>query len=465
MKIEAEAPTGLDRGQLLARARAHLTELIACDTRNPPGNELVAARYLDEVFSKIPGTTRHLLPVGDGRANFIARLKAPAATRPPVLVMGHMDVVGVEEDRWATPPLVAAVVDEGGEEYIHGRGAIDDKGMLSTALAAIQALAPRRNELDRDVIFLATAGEEGGPRVGMEEVINKHLDLLGNAEFAINEGGRVRIRDGRIVSVNIQTTEKVPYAVLVNASGTGGHASVPLVDNALAALSRAVARVDAWQAPVVLNETTRLYFAGLAAMEPDPERSRAMREISAPGASDAVVNEAARVLSRDPLHNAVLRSGQSLTIMSGGQVVNVIPSEAQATFNVRVMPDDDIEELVRIFNKVAAEPRVVFSLRGEPRAAPPVSPVGSSLYKAMESAARVMAPSAAVIPFMSTGATDGALLRAAGVPTYGILPMPLSEGDELRMHGHDERVPVSSLAWAAEYLYRTLDEVAGPTAG
>jgi acetylornithine deacetylase/succinyl-diaminopimelate desuccinylase-like protein len=234
---------------------------------------------------------------------------------------------------------------------------------------------------------------------------------------------------------------------------------VPLPDNALAALARAVARVHAWRPPVKLNETTRLYFARLAGIEADTVMRGAMRALSAPGADSAAVAAAAAVLSRDPLHNAVLRTGASLTLLDGGLRSNVIPSEGTATFNVRLLPNDDVRAFVAAMGDAAAEPQVTFALDGEPRASPPPSPVGTALFQAMERAALAMAPGTTVVPFMSTGATDGAVLRAAGIPTYGILPLPLPMEDELRMHGDNERVPIPALGWAAEYLYRVLHEV------
>jgi acetylornithine deacetylase/succinyl-diaminopimelate desuccinylase-like protein len=256
--------------------------------------------------------------------------------------------------------------------------------------------------------------------------------------------------------VNVQTTEKVSYNVVATASGPSGHASVPLPDNALAALARAVSRVHAWQAPVKLNETTRLYFARLATIEKDTAVRQAMEQVSAPQSSAAQIGAAADVLSRDPFYNAVLRTGQSLTLVSGGIRSNVIPSEGRATFNVRVLPNDDIREIVREMQRVGGESQVTFRQAGGPQASPQPSPVGTALFRSMEAAAKAMEPRATVIPFMSTGATDGAVLRAKGIPTYGILPMPLPLEDEMRMHGDNERVPVAALGWAAEYLYRVL---------
>jgi acetylornithine deacetylase/succinyl-diaminopimelate desuccinylase-like protein len=449
--VAAPAPAGYDRAAGQRVTREHLEQLIRLDTQNPPGNELLTARYFDSVFKQIPGVETHVLVAAPNRANFVARLRAGAPSKRPVLIMGHMDVVGADTTKWETNPFVPTEKDG----YIYGRGAIDDKGMLAAAAAALQQLSARRDLLTRDVIFLATAAEEGGD-VGIDVVADKHFDLIKDAEFALNEGGRVRVQDGFVRTVNIQTTEKVSYNVVATATGPSGHGSVPLPDNALAALARAAARVHEWKAPVKLNETTRLYFARLATIEKDTMMRRAMGQVSDPQASTAQINAAADVLTRDHLYNAVLRTGQSLTLVAGGIRSNVIPAEGRATFNVRVLPNDDVREIVREMQRAGAESRVTFRLTGGAQPAPPPSPVTSALFRSMEVAAKAMEPRTTAIPFMSTGATDGAVLRAKGIPTYGILPMPLPMEDELRMHGDNERVPIGALGWAAEYLYRVL---------
>jgi acetylornithine deacetylase/succinyl-diaminopimelate desuccinylase-like protein len=452
--VAAPPPPGFDRAAAGRDTRRHLDALIALDTQNPPGNERRAAAYFDSVLRGIPGVETRILDVGGGRANFVARLRAARPTKRPVLVMGHMDVVGADTAKWDTPPFSPTERDG----YLYGRGAIDDKGPLAATVAALVQLARQRDALTRDIILLGTAAEEGGD-VGIEWVADSAFALI-DAEFALNEGGRVRVVGGRVATVNIQTTEKVYYEVVARATGPSGHGSVPLPDNALAALARAVSRVHAWRAPVRLNETTRLYFARLAQVEPDTTMQSAMRRLSAPGADSAAIAAAADVLSREPLHNAVLRTAASLTLLNGGIRSNVIPSEGRATFNVRALPGEDIRAFVRRLQQVGAEERVTFTMTGEPGADPPPSPVTTDLFASMERAARAMVPSAVVIPFMSTGATDGAVLRARGIPTYGILPFPLVMEDELRMHGDNERVPVRALGWGAEYIYRVLQGVA-----
>jgi acetylornithine deacetylase/succinyl-diaminopimelate desuccinylase-like protein len=450
----AAAPPGFDRAAAQRDTRALLDALIALDTQNPPGNEILVARHLDTFLRGVPGIETRVLDPGDGRANFVARLRATKPSKRAVLIMGHMDVVGADASKWSSPPFAATERDG----YLYGRGAIDDKGPLAATAIAMRMLAPLRDALDRDVILLGTAAEEGGDQ-GMARVLASHFDLIKDAEFALNEGGRVRMRGGRIYAVNVQVTEKLSYTVDVRARGTSGHGSVPLPDNAIAALSRALGRVHAWKPPVRVTATTREYFAKLARVEPDAAMRQAMIELTT-ATDQSAIDRAADVLSRDPVHSANLRTGVSVTMIDGGIRTNVIPSEATAALNVRILPDGDIAADVATLNRVGAEPQVTFSLRGRVQTAPPASASSTELFKAMETAATAMVPGVVVIPFMSNGATDGAALRAAGIPTYGLLPLPLEMDDELRMHGDNERVPVSSLGWGAEYLYRVLLAVA-----
>jgi acetylornithine deacetylase/succinyl-diaminopimelate desuccinylase-like protein len=450
----AQQQERFDRPSAQRETLALLKELVALDTQNPPGNEVIVARHLDRYLKGVPGIETRILDPGDSRANFIARLRATKPTKRAVLVMGHMDVVGADTSKWISPPFQPTERDG----YLYGRGTIDDKGALAATAVAMRLLASRRDSLDRDIILLGTAAEEGGDQ-GIGTVIAKHFDLIKDAEFALNEGGRVRARDGKVYSINIQVTEKISYVVTATARGTSGHGSVPLPDNPIAALSRALSRVHNSRQPARISDITRAYFGGLSRVELDPAMRQAMQTISSARAQ-AEIDKAALVLSRDPVHNAVLRDAVSLTIVSGGIRANVIPSEATATLNARILPDSDIKGFVADLNRIGAEKQVTFSIQREPQKAPPVSGTKTPLYLAMESVGKAMAPDAAVVPMLSTGATDGAALRAAGIPTYGILPLPLDQDDELRMHADNERVPVSSLGWGAEYLYRVLATVA-----
>jgi acetylornithine deacetylase/succinyl-diaminopimelate desuccinylase-like protein len=448
------APLGFDRPQAQSDTEAYLVKLIGIDTQNPPGNELRAAKYLESVLSGVSGIETEVLEMASGRANFIAHLHATHPSKKAVLIMGHMDVVGADLTKWQSPPFEPTVRDG----YLYGRGAIDDKGMLAASMTALLCLAKQRDSLDRDIILLATAAEESGGE-GIRWILEHEFSRIEGAQFALNEGGRIRAENGRIPLVNIQTTEKIPYNILATAGGPSGHASIPLPDNALAALARAVVKVHEWKTPVRLNETTRSYFSGLARLERDPAMKRAM-ETLASSRDSVATDRAAEVVSLEPRYSALLRTGVSLTLLNGGIRSNVIPSQGTANLNVRVLPEEDIREIVTEMDRVAGERQVIFSLVGESRSSPPISPTTTALYGALAEAAGVMAPEAVVTPMMSTGGTDGAALRAKGIPTYGILPLPMAVEDELRMHGDNERVPVAALGWGAEYLYRVLFIVA-----
>jgi acetylornithine deacetylase/succinyl-diaminopimelate desuccinylase-like protein len=451
----AQRQESFDRISAQRDTLALLKELVALDTQNPPGNEVIVARHLDRFLRGVPGIETRILDPGDSRANFLARLRATKPTRRAVLVMGHMDVVGADPAKWTSPPFQPTERDG----YLYGRGTIDDKGALAATAVAMRLLAARRDTLDRDIIVLGTAAEESGGDEGIATVLAKHFELIKDVEFALNEGGRVRMRNGKVFSINIQVTEKISYPVVATSRGTSGHGSVPLPDNPIAALSRALARVHDARQPARVNEVTRAYFGGLAKVEQDPTMRKAMQAIAA-ARSQAEIDRAATVLSRDPVHNAVLRDAVSLTLVNGGIRGNIIPSEATATLNARILPDGDIRAYVGELNRIGAEKQVTFAIQREPQKAPPVSSTKTPLYESMETVGAAMAPEAAVVPMLSSGATDGAALRAAGIPTYGILPLPLELEDELRMHGDNERVPVSSLGWATEYLYRVLSTVA-----
>jgi len=338
--VSAQNGSGFDRASAQRDTLALLKQLVALDTQNPPGNEILVATHLEGFLRGVPGIETRILDPGDGRANFIARLRATRPTKRAVLVMGHMDVVGADMSKWTSPPFQPTERDG----FLYGRGTIDDKGALAATAVAMRLLAAQRDTLDRDIILLGTAAEEGGDQ-GIDTVIAKHFDLIKDAEFALNEGGRVRARSGKVFSINIQVTEKISYVVVATARGSSGHASVPLPDNAIAALSRSLARVHDARQPARVGDVTRAYFSGLAKVEQDPAMRQAMEAIGT-AKTQAAIDKAAAVLSRDPVHNAVLRDAASLTMLSGGIRANIIPSDATATLNARILPDGDIRAFV-----------------------------------------------------------------------------------------------------------------------
>jgi acetylornithine deacetylase/succinyl-diaminopimelate desuccinylase-like protein len=433
----------------------HLRRLIQLNTVNPPGNEITVARYLDSTL-RAAGIETHLFEPSPGRAAFIARLKGNGA-KNPVLLMAHMDVVGVEPNQWTVDPF-AGIEKDG---YVYGRGAIDDKGMLAANLVTMLLL--KRHVIDaggslqRDVLLVANSDEEAGGEWGMGWLIANKPDLI-RAEFALNEGGRTRIVNGRPLYLAVQNTEKVAHNVRVIAAGPGGHASVPLPGNAISRLARALAKIAAHEEPVRLNPTTRAFFSELSGVWPNAAERRAMAGVAS--RDERRIARGARVLSAFPIYSAVLRNGISATLVDGGIRTNVIPTEATANLNVRTLPGQSIDSVVNRLRRLVGDKDITFEVDRDTIDAPPSS-FRSAMFSAIADAVRSVDSSIAVVPYMSTGATDSARLRAWGVQTYGVLPFPLAPEDEGRMHGNDERVPIESLLFGTKVIYLATLNVAG----
>jgi acetylornithine deacetylase/succinyl-diaminopimelate desuccinylase-like protein len=432
----------------------HLQAMIRMNTVNPPGHELQVAKYLDSTM-RAAGIETHLFEPAPGRGSLVAVLKGNGSKKP-VLIMGHMDVVGVERDKWTVDPF-AAVIKDG---YLYGRGAIDDKGMLAANMETMLLL--KRNVIDkggtlsRDVIFVANSDEEAGGDFGMGWLIKNHPELI-KAEFALNEGGRTRIVHGKRLYVAVQNTEKVSHVVTVTARGPGGHASIPLEGNAIFRLGRALAKIGAYNEPVVVKPTTREFFSQLSKVWPNAEERAAMADVAS---SDARrVQRGAAILSRTPVFNAVLRNGISATMLDGGIRTNVIPTDASAKLNVRTLPDLSIDSLVARLRKVVNDSLVTIEVteRGEDS---PASDFHSPMFEAIRESVKALDPSMTVVPYLSTGATDSARLRTWGMQAFGLLPFPLDQDDEDRMHGNMERIPLTSLDFGTQMIYGAILRVA-----
>jgi len=450
--LAQEQPPKADLAKLADEAAEWLAGLIRLNTTNPPGNELVAARYLAAILEK-DGIPAEVLESAPGRGVVIARLSASAVPDPSraLLLLGHLDVVGAQKEKWSVDPF-GAVVKQG---YLYGRGAIDDKGMVIANLAVLVALKRGGVRLDRDVIFLAEGDEEEGGEFGINFVINKHWDKIA-AGFAINEGGRVTLKDGKVQYVAIQASEKLPLNVTVIATGPSGHGSLPRKDNALVHLAAAVAKLGVYEAPVKPTTVVRRYFEELAKVE-DPETAKWMRALETPDRME----HAARVLSEaSAVWSSMLRNSVAPTMLSAGIRANVVPSEARANLNIRLLPGESIEPLVEQFKKLVNDPQVRFQVEPALRPPAPPSSIETDLYRAIERVSPTVFPGAVVLPFLSPGATDSAQLRLRRVEAYGLLPFPLTEEDERRMHADDERIPLEAFRKGIAYLYRVVEEFA-----
>ena len=428
-----------DWARVEAETLEHFQAILRLDTQSPPGNETTVVNYVKEVLEReaIPVRTFALEP---SRANLVARLKGNGRKRP-LLIMGHTDVVTVDPGKWTFPPFSATR--DGG--YIYGRGSLDDKPHVVAGMMMLLTLKRLNVALDRDVIFLAEAGEEGVTRVGIDFMTAQHFDEI-DAEFCLAEGGGVRKENDRVRFASVGTMEKVPRTLELVAHGPSSHGSVPTNTNAVARLAKAVAALSDWQPPIRLNETTREYFTRLVSLSPADEAARFRALL---GTDETLRNEAAAYFrEHSPGYAALLRTAISPTMLKAGLRYNVIPSEAVATLDLRALPDEDVDGLLSEIKKIVNDPSIEVKLAprdGLPRP-PGQSRIDTEAFRAIESAVAQNYDTVA-IPTMGTGATDNAQMRSKGVQCYGVGPATDAEDGPkgFGAHSDQERIRESEL--------------------
>lgn len=434
-----------------AETLRYFRELIQIDTQEPSGNETKAAEYLKKVL-EAEGIPAKMFAKEPARANLVARIKGNGSKKP-LLILAHTDVVGVQREKWPVDPF-GAVLKDG---YVWGLGSLDDKPVLTANLVVMLLLKRARVALDRDVIFLAESGEEADPTgVGINFMVNQHFDEI-DAEFSITEGGGATIENGKVVTMNLGTAEKVPARVRLVAAGTSGHGSVPREDNALIHLGAAVEKVGKWETPMRLNDTTRTYFEKLATIS-TPEKAARYNALLNPQTAAAAQRYLA---ANEPQLYSMLRTSVVPTMMKAGVGANVIPSEAEATLDIRALPDEDIAKFYAEMQKVIADPAVKIVPLPATRPPSPASRLDTEMYRALERVSRRMYPGVTVLPSMSTGASDKAQLRAKGIQSYGIGPANTrADSTNFGAHSDVERLPEASLYPFVEFVWNVVTEVA-----
>ncbi len=463
----------LAQAQTLPPVAQLLVELIRLDTSNPPGNEGQVADYLKTRFAPLGFEIDIVATPQAGKSHFIARLKAPGATRKPVLIAAHSDVVGVEREKWTVDPF-AGVVKDG---YVLGRGAIDFKGGLAVFAQAVLNIAKNKVPLNRDIIFLSEADEEGGI-YNTRWLADRHWDKI-DCEYALNEGGWiVKDKSGKVLYASISTADKNSVSIRITALGTSTHSSMPRPDNAIYTLARALGKLADYDTKVKLNAETRQFFSALAEVSPEPIATHFRNLLSDDPAKVALAD---KYIGEDTLLHAIMRDTIAPVLMNAGFRGNVIPGSAEATINFRTIPGTTPEELMAELRTVIPDPRVQFSIssaasgvRGamtpeqtkqmeeymrQGRNSKP-SPQDNELYRALAKNLAEVYPTSKVTPYLFQAGTDSGAWRMRGIPVYGIYPYPIDHEDLKRMHGNDERVPISSLESGVELIYKTLLEVA-----
>jgi len=448
---QAQERYRVDWDQVAVETLEHFQALLRIDTTNPPGNETPAAEYLQHVLER-EGIAAKLLALEPHRANLVARMRGNGSKRP-ILIMGHTDVVGVQREKWTVDPF-AALRKHG---YIYGRGTLDDKDNVTAGLMLMLLLKRHNVPLDRDVIFLAEAGEESFATAGLKHVIAQHWDEI-DAEFVLAEGGGGVLRDGKAHHVRVATVEKVGRGVRLVAHGTAGHGSVPRPDNAVVRLANAIAKVAVWTPALRLNDTTRTYFERLAAIS-TPEEAARYRGLFDPEQQPEVEQYFAQHELR---HYSMLRTSIAPTLLKAGFRGNVIPSEAEAYLDIRALPDEDMEQFIERMRDVIGDPHIEIVTGRSWREIAPASRLDTEMFRALEAAQARVYPGAVTLPTLLTGATDMAPLRAKGVQAYGI--GPLAEETEYHQgggaHGDNERILERALHDFVRFQWYAVLEVA-----
>lgn len=430
---------------------AHFQSMVRIDTADPPGREVDLTRYLESVL-QAEGIDYEIFSLEENRPNLVARLKGNGSKKP-LLIMAHQDTVNVDASKWTFPPHSAAR--DGG--WIYGRGTVDDKDNLVAALMTMVLLKRQNVTLDRDVIFLAESGEEGATQVGIQYMVDNHFDAI-DAEYCLAEGGSVVRQNGDVFYASVQTVEKLPRAISLTSSGVAGHGSVPLQTNAIVALSRAVATIADWQPPIRLSDTTTSYFSKLASLS-EPEAAARYRAVLNPNSPAG--REAVNYLKQnEPRNAAVLFSTISPTILEGGYRVNVIPSEGNATLDVRLLPDEDAPEFLEMVRGVINNPAVNVEWAARNQRPGALTSLDTDAYRTIESVFGQLYD-APVLPVMSTGATDMAYLRARGIQCYGVGPAIDAEDGPLGYgaHSDQERIIESELYRFVQAHYQVVEQL------
>ncbi|WP_353267734.1 M20/M25/M40 family metallo-hydrolase [Gemmatimonas sp.] len=447
------APTSLTPQQ--AAARAIYKEMVEINTADSVGSVTKSAQALAARFKAagFPAADIHLVGPADKpeKQNLVVRYRGKGSGKP-ILLLAHLDVVQAKRSDWANDPFVMR--EESG--YFLGRGVADDKSMAAILAANVLRYKQENWIPERDLILALTADEEGGGANGVSWLIANRKELI-DAEYAINEGGGGTLGpDDKPLFHSVQAAEKVYADFTLTVRNTGGHSSVPRKDNAIYSLAAALLKVQQYTFPVELNDVTRPFFEQTAKVEM-PSLAAAMRALSANPADTA----AARIISTDPRYASMLRTTCVATMLDGGHAANALPQTATANVNCRIAPTSKASTVKAALQRIIGDTAVAITTDRPDRSDGAPTPINATLLQATTSLTKQMFNGVPVIPTMSTGATDGYRLRAAGIPTYGVSGIFSSPG-ETNAHGRDEKLRIKSFYDGLDFLYQLVKQVSGP---
>jgi len=428
-----------------------LQQYLRIDTTNPPGNEMRAVAFLKGILDR-EGIENRAFEYAPGRGDLWARLPhTTAESKRPIILLNHMDVVTSDASHWQVPPFSGEIKNGA----VWGRGAQDMKDEGLAQLVALVMLRREQLPLDRDVIFLAVSDEED-EGTGTDWFIAHERDLLGNAEFMINEGGENLIENGKVKSVNVDVGEKMTFWLHVVAHGQPGHGSRPLADSAPNRLVRALHRILAYKTPLHVMPVVEEFLRQMAPYEP-PERAREYRNIR-----KAIEDKKFQAeVELDDSLNYVLRDTIALTMLGGSEQTNVIPAEAWANLDVRILPGGDPKALLAELRRLVNDPNVsIEPLNTEFRLANS-SPTDTTLFAAFRQVCAHYFPGTPVVPGITSGYTENQRYRPLGIQAYGFNPYVATDEESNTEHSNDERIRVEEVRRGPRILFDVLAAVAG----
>lgn len=428
-----------------------LQQYLRIDTTNPPGNELPAADFLKKILDG-EGIENRLFEYQPRRADLWARIPHTTAdAKRAIILLNHMDVVTSDRSHWKVPPFSAQLLDGS----IYGRGAQDMKNEGLAQLVVMVMLKREKVGLDRDLIFLAVSDEEADGS-GTDWMIANHRDLLENAEFLINEGGENLVENGKVRYIGVDVGEKTPFWLHVVAHGRPGHGSRPIADSAPNRLVRALDRTLAYRTPYQVLPIVEEFLREMAPFE-SPERAKRFRNLRQ-ALQDPNFQEQ---VDHDESLNFLVRDTISLTMLGGSEQTNVIPSEAWANLDVRLLPGEDAKQFLETIRRIINDPDVtVEPVPGGFREAN-YSPTDSTLYAAIRQVSSQYFPGVPVVPHLTSGYTENQRYRPLAIDAYGFTPYTATDAEGSTEHGNDERIRVEEVRRGPRILYDVVMAVAG----
>jgi acetylornithine deacetylase/succinyl-diaminopimelate desuccinylase-like protein len=437
-------------------ARDIYKQLIEINTTNSVGNTTEAAEAMAARFRSagVPPADIFVGGPQPRKGNLVVRIRGRSTSLKPILLLAHLDVVEAKKEDWSNDLDPFKFTEKDG--YYYGRGTSDDKAMAAIFVANLLRMKQQAMVPERDIVLALTADEEGGDDNGVEWLLKNQRALV-DAEFGLNEGGGGQAKAGRRIANRVQASEKVYVDYTLEVTNPGGHSSQPQKENAIYQLAGAIARIGQHTFPAKLNEVTRTYFERMAGIE----QGQTAADFKAIAQTTPDAASLAR-LSAVPYYNALLRTTCVATMVSAGHAPNALPQRATANVNCRILPTDDAAEVQRTLERVINDPSVRVTPVDAPKPSPP-SPLKPEIMEPISRITQEMWPGVAVVPVMSTGATDGLYFRQAGIPIYGVSGL-FGDMDDVRAHGRDERMGVKEFYDGQEFLWWLVNALSGARA-